>query len=144
MLIKLVQNVHLFKSIFHCTCCNTPKRVTGCLGPSPRHCARATQSFRRNFASMYQYFCRKASRWEHCVRFDRPEIWISDLPLQRRTRYIRPTGPYVHLFTIGGVENTRLEAKTRTQKKSEAKDSPSEDRHTRGQRQESSRPRPRT
>ena len=28
-----------------------------------------------------------ASRWQHCVLFDRPEIWTSDLPLQRRTRY---------------------------------------------------------
>ena len=28
-----------------------------------------------------------ASRWQHCVRFDRAEIWTPDLPLQRRTRY---------------------------------------------------------
>ena len=42
----------------------------------------------------------------------------------------------------GGVENTRLEAKDT--KKSEAKDSLSEDRHSRGQGQECSRPRPRT
>ena len=28
-----------------------------------------------------------ANRWQHCVWFDRPEIWISDLPLQKRTRY---------------------------------------------------------
>ena len=40
------------------------------------------------------------------------------------------------LFTRGGVEDTRLEAK--------AKDSLSEDRHSRGQGQECSRPRPRT
>ena len=35
-----------------------------------------------------------AGRWQHCVRFDRPEIWTSDLPLQRRTHRItaRPTG----------------------------------------------------
>ena len=39
----------------------------------------------------------------------------------------------------GGVEDTRLEAKDT--KKSEAKDSPSEDRHSRGQGQECSRPR---
>ena len=36
-------------------------------------------SFRRNVAEV-------ASRWQHCVRFDRPEIWTLDLPLQRRTR----------------------------------------------------------
>ena len=41
-----------------------------------------------------------------------------------------------------GVEDTRLEAKDT--KKSEAKDSLSEDRHSRGQGQECSRPRPRT
>ena len=52
--------------------------------------------------------------------------------------------------TRGGVENTRLEAKAKaiyTKKirgQAEAKDSPSEDRPTRGQGQECSRPRPRT
>ena len=30
-------------SLFHYTRCNTPKRVTSWRGPSPRHCARATQ-----------------------------------------------------------------------------------------------------
>ena len=40
------------------------------------------------------------------------------------------------MLTRGGVEDTRLEAK--------AKDSLSEDRHSRGQEQECSRPRPRT
>ena len=43
-------------------------------------------SFWRNVAAV-------ASRWQHCVRFDRPEIWTSeDLPLQRQTRNARPTG----------------------------------------------------
>ena len=46
------------------------------------------------------------------------------------------------LTSRGGVEDTRLEAKT--QKKSEAKDRPSENRHSWGQGQECSRPRPRT
>ena len=51
-----------------------------------------------------------------------------------------------NLFTRGGVEDTRLEAKAKDTKKSEAKakDSLSEDRHSRGQGQECSRPRPRT
>ena len=46
----------------------------------------------------------------------------------------------------GGVEDTRLEAKAKDTKKTEAKakDSLSEDRHSRGQGQECSRPRPRT
>ena len=48
--------------------------------------------------------------------------------------------------TRGGVEDTRLEAKAKDTKKSEAKakDSLPEDRHSQGQGQECSRPRPRT
>ena len=46
--------------------------------------------------------------------------------------------------TRGGVEDTRLEAKAKDIKKSEAKDSLSGDRHSRGQGQECSRPSPRT
>ena len=48
------------------------------------------------------------------------------------------------VLTRGGVEDIRLEAKAKNTKKSEAKDSPSEDRPSRGQGQECSRPRPRT
>ena len=50
------------------------------------------------------------------------------------------------LTARGRVEDTRLEAKAKGTKKSEAKakDSLSEDRHSRGQGQECSRPRPRT
>ena len=44
----------------------------------------------------------------------------------------------------GGVEDTRLEAKAKDTKKSEAKNSPSEDRPSWGQGQKCSRPRPRT
>ena len=44
----------------------------------------------------------------------------------------------------GGVEDTRHEAKAKDTKKSEAKDSPSEERRSQGQGQECSRPRPRT
>ena len=28
-----------------------------------------------------------ANRWQHCVWFDQPEIWIADLPLQKQTCY---------------------------------------------------------
>ena len=60
---------------------------------------------------------------------------------------------YLYLFVCinhpcksarGGVEDTRLEAKTKGTKKYEAKDSLSEDRTSRGQGQECLRPRPRT
>ena len=58
---------------------------------------------------------------------------------------MRVTGWGGGLFSRGGVEDTRLEAKAKDTKKSEAKakDSLSEDRHSRGQGQECSRPRPR-
>ena len=35
--------VNVQNEIFHYTRCVTPKRVTSLQGPSPRHCARATQ-----------------------------------------------------------------------------------------------------
>ena len=44
----------------------------------------------------------------------------------------------------GGVEDTRLEAKDTIKSKAKAKDSLSEDRHSRGQGQKCSSPRPRT
>ena len=44
----------------------------------------------------------------------------------------------------GGVEDTRLEAKDTKKSEAKAKDNLSEDRHSRGQGQECSRPRPRT
>ena len=59
----------------------TPKPVTSLRGLSPRYCARAPlSSFRRNVAAV-------ASCWQHCVRLYWLEIWTSDLPLQKRTRY---------------------------------------------------------
>ena len=46
-----------------------------------RHCACGQHSsFRRNFP-------RGVSRWQHWVQFDGLEVWFSDLPLQRWTRY---------------------------------------------------------
>ena len=95
-----------FKSnqIFHYTRCITPKRVTSLWGPSPRYCACGRQtSFRRNVAPV-------ASRWQHCVQFDRPEIWTSGLPLQRRTRY-RSTNWTVRaelIIRMSGVTNMSL------------------------------------
>ena len=53
----------------------------------------------------------------------------------------RNTIVIISLRTRGGVEDIRLEAKTKDTKKSEAKDSLSEDRPSRGQGQECSRPR---
>ena len=50
----------------------------------------------------------------------------------------------IDMQTRGGVEDTRLEAKDTTKSEAKAKDSLCEDRHSRGQGQECSRPRPRT
>ena len=48
------------------------------------------------------------------------------------------------IISRGGVEDTRLEAKDKKKSEAKAKDSLSDDRHSRGQGQECSRPRPRT
>ena len=52
------------------------------------------------------------SRRQYCVRFDWPEIWTSDLPLQKRTRY-RSTKPSslereVWGSNLGPVNRTQL------------------------------------
>ena len=49
---------------------------------STRHCAWG----------QLRFFPRKMSQlwWKHCVRFNRSQIWTSDLTLQRRTRYCWP------------------------------------------------------
>ena len=49
-----------------------------------------------------------------------------------------------HILTRGGVENTRLKPNTQKKSEAKAKDSPSEERPSRGQGQECSKPRPRT
>ena len=83
-LLKFQKSLHVSSSqylkSFHDTRCTTPKRVTSFRSPSPRHCARQHSSFRRNVAAV-------ASRWQHCIQFDRPKIITSYLPLQRRTCY---------------------------------------------------------
>ena len=71
-------------------------------------------------------------RWLGAARSDLQ----NSLPMQRflATRLINRVG----------VEDTRLEAKDTKKSEAKAKDSLSEDRHSRGQGQECSRPRPRT
>ena len=56
------------ESQLHYTCCITPKRVTSLRGSSTRYCAcKKHSSFGKNVAAT-------ASRWQHCIKFDRPEI----------------------------------------------------------------------
>ena len=70
-----------FKSNLHHTRCITPKRVTSLREPISRVIAPGQRSFfPRNVAAV-------ASHWQHCIRFNRPEIWISDHPLQKQPRY---------------------------------------------------------
>ena len=59
--------LQLMIQIFHYTRWITSKRVTRWRGPFPRHYARTTQLFSKKCRSGY-------NRWQHCVRFDRPEI----------------------------------------------------------------------
>ena len=48
--------------------CITLKHVTSLRDPSPRHCAwKQHSSFPRNVGAV-------ASRWQHCVQFDRLKI----------------------------------------------------------------------
>ena len=55
-----------------------------------------------------------------------------------------PRAPSNDIIVRGGVEDTRLKAKDTKKTEAKAKDSLSEDRHSRDQEQECSRPRPRT
>ena len=78
--------------------------------------------------------------------------WIVDVTIycsifQKQFSISPPTSPVFRHKIRGGVENTRLEAEAKDTKKNprpRAKDSLSEDRPSRGQGQECSRPRPRT
>ena len=54
--------------------------------------------FRRNVAAV-------ASRWQHCARFGRPEIWTSNLPLQRRMRYRSTNGVAEWFCRYGWLRN---------------------------------------
>ena len=48
---EINQEMYQINQIFHYTRCNTPKRVTSWRGPSPRHCARATQLLSKKYRS---------------------------------------------------------------------------------------------
>ena len=85
--------------IFPYTRCITPKHVTSWRGPSPCHCACwQLSSYRRNAAAV-------ASRWQHCVRFNRSKISTSDLPLRRRTCY-RSTKRSAYTALIYSINNS--------------------------------------
>ena len=71
-------------------------------------------------------------------------FWTQNILSQGKQTFCCSAGWNWGVIARGGVDNTRLEAKIKDTKKSEAKDSLSKDRHSRGQGQECSRPRPRT
>ena len=76
-----IKNLQKLNFLLQATRCITPKRVTS-LRRSISASLRPgnTAFFQRNVVAV-------ASRWQHCVRFDRPDIWTSDLSLQRRRRF---------------------------------------------------------
>ena len=64
------------------THCITPKRVTSWRETCLHHCdCGQHSSFQKNNVAAVE------SCWQHCVRIDRRESWISNLPLWRQTRY---------------------------------------------------------
>ena len=66
-------------------------------GPSPQNTSwRKASLHPRNTALNVAAL---ASRWQHCVQFDRPEIWTSVLPLrQRQTRYRSIKNSFLFLY----------------------------------------------
>ena len=57
---------------------------------------RQHSSFRKNIVAV-------ANHWQHSIQFNRPEIWISNFSLQRRTRY-RSTNWEFNLFKNKGIK----------------------------------------
>ena len=91
-------NKNVKNQIFYYYNCMTPKRITCLRGLYSRHCAsKQHSSFWRNIAAM-------KSRWQNCVPFDRPEIWMSDLPLQKQTRYCSVHRPERNHNKLGRVQ----------------------------------------
>ena len=79
----------------------------------------------------------KTNKLQHSIKFTGVKVW-NKIPNKFFSKNLKL------LFCRGGVEDTRLEAKAKDTKKSEAKDSLSEDIPSRGQGQECLRLRPRT
>ena len=74
--------------IFHYTRCNTPERVTSWRGPSPRHCARATQLLSkkcRNGGEPLATLCPILPARDLNLRPPAPET--NALPLDRQTKF---------------------------------------------------------
>ena len=66
---------------FYYICRVKAKRVARWRAPSPQYFACGQHSsYWRNDAAV-------ESRWQHQLQFNLPEIWTSDIPLHRRTRY---------------------------------------------------------
>ena len=80
MLKVAIKTIMKLNQMFHFTRCITPKRVTSLRVHLRVIAPKQSSFFQRNVAAV-------ASRWQLCVRFDRPEIGTSDLLFQRRTRY---------------------------------------------------------
>ena len=80
----------LSNQIFHYTYNrHTPKRVRNLRG----HLRVIAPGY--NTVSLCRNIAQVASRWQLCVQFDWPEIWTTDLPLQRRRTLCRSTRIYL-------------------------------------------------
>ena len=73
VLIRIKFNLSLYTLYYAEACYEFAGTIFASLREQRQH-----STFRRNIAAM-------ARRWQHCVQFDWPENWTSDLPLQRRT-----------------------------------------------------------
>ena len=91
------------KQVFYYICCNSPKRETSLRGPFQSRCAGQHNFFRRNAAAV-------ANRWQQCVQFDRPEIWTSELPLQRQTCFRLTNWPVVDESYSNNLNKLSLKA----------------------------------
>ena len=79
--------------IFHYTRSITPKRVTSWWSHLRVIAPGQHGFFRRIVVAV-------PCPWQHCVRFDRPEIWTSDLPLQKQTCYRSTNRPCFDLILL--------------------------------------------
>ena len=77
--------------IFHGTTCITPKRVTNLRGPSPRHCAQATQLLSKKYCSGREQLRTLCPIWP---------AWDLNLSLQRRTRYCSNDWPVKKIILL--------------------------------------------
>ena len=106
-----------------------------------------TQSFQKLFLGGHlfvfvEYLCKRSPK----IKTKNIKNYSSILAIVNHRNWLDDSTPLTYFLNLAEVESRTQSSRPRprTQKKSEAKDSLSEDGHSRGQAQECSRPRPRT